>query len=234
MIVGIIGGVGSGKSITVVKEIIDKGKPCFVNFDVKCKNKNIIRLKTSDVVSIDEEVSPRGKKTYKYSVNWEFWKKAQQKFPQGFDIYIDEIHNIINSRRAMTKFNQFFNQWLAQIRKIFGQQENNNLYMISQRISGIDIGSRELVDTIIFTTAIKHFYTDKKTGARYKVLDNKKRQIVDVMKHYFIGEECLNAFMDFKYNGSKTYTGRSLFRANKYFDYYNSYQIIEFGNDLYL
>ena len=90
-----VGGVGQGKTVTAVKEILHRKETCFSNFNVKCPY--MTRLKKEHIISYEEQ---EGKKKPKMCVNWKFWKDETEK--GGFDVYIDEAHNIMNSRRAMS------------------------------------------------------------------------------------------------------------------------------------
>lgn len=186
MIKLIIGGIGSGKTLSVVKEIMDRNQNSFVNFSVK--HKKAERLKISHLITEEKEISSRGKVTSKKAVNWEFWRQMSK---ENFDIYLDEVHNILHSRMAMHKFNILLSTWLSQIRKMLGSSERNHLYMITQRLNGIDISARHLAGEIIYCK---------------KVVEGDK---VWIMKFYFRGTYCVDNFEMFM-EGHKTYDYRTL------------------------
>ena len=144
MIYIIIGGVGQGKSLTMVKEVLEnslKGQRAFVNFSTK-RIQNVKRLKFQHFIKIDQEVSERGKVTTTKSINYDFWKEQFRKGP--FSIYIDELHNIFSSRRAMSKNSVLLMQFFAQIRKILQDREDCHLYCITQKLMRVDPAIREM------------------------------------------------------------------------------------------
>jgi len=128
MIIILLGGIGSGKSLSAVKEIIDTNQYALTNFNLM-GIKNFHRIKFADIIK-------KEKKGLK--VNWEFWEDVRRKH-KNYSIYLDEIHNIIHSRRAMSKTNILMSKWVSQIRKILSDSPNNHLYLISQTMRKIDV-----------------------------------------------------------------------------------------------
>ena len=112
MLIITVGQKGSGKTLWIIREIMkNKHKTSYVNFNLKQKAKReikaaggkLIRLKYEHLIkqtpkTFDKDGKP---KTYTYDVNWEFWQQA--KTNHQISIYIDEAHNIINSRASMIK-----------------------------------------------------------------------------------------------------------------------------------
>ncbi len=138
MIIIILGGIGSGKTLSAVKEIVDNDQFCLTNF--KLKNvKNYHRMKISDILIKDEK---------KYRVNWKFWEDMRKKHKR-YSIFLDEIHNIIHARRSMSSVNIRMSQWVSQIRKILADHPTNHLYLISQTARKIDIDFRDLAQIVI-------------------------------------------------------------------------------------
>ena len=80
MIIAILGNIGEGKSLSIVREIIQKKQYAFVNFNLK-NLKNQHRIKFNDVIIPAEKLKD-------YRVNWEFWNDVRKKNPI-FSIYID-------------------------------------------------------------------------------------------------------------------------------------------------
>jgi len=149
LILAIIGGVGSGKSVSGVKFMMDRKHPLFTNFKIRNKE-HIKRLKYAMLFKeIVTEVTARGKEIKKFVLNWDFWKE-QIKNSNGFDIVIDEIHNIFNARRSMSKENILLQQWVAQIRKILAGDEKCHFVCISQKLERIDVSLRDLIGGIVF------------------------------------------------------------------------------------
>lgn len=211
MIKLIIGGIGSGKSVTAIKEIVDRKNRVFCNFAVDLPN--AIRLKESDIVeSKCIGYKKDGTPNLTYSINWDFWNKQRK---AKFDIIIDEVHNVLHSRRSMTKWNTLVSMWLSQIRHLLDSDEKNHLYLISQRVDAIDISARELAGEIIYIS---------------KQVIGKK---VWIKKTYFKGVYCLDKFRQFQI-GEKTYDYKTYFMANPYFRFYDTREIIPFGEDVYL
>lgn len=139
VIICIFGGIGSGKTLTAVKTIVQSGDYCLTNF--KLKHIKHHRIKYSDIII-------KGEKKEDWHVNWEFWDNIR-KNNKNFSIYIDEIHNIIHSRNSMSKSNILMSKWVSQIRKILQDNPNQHLYIISQSIRKIDVDFRELASVFI-------------------------------------------------------------------------------------
>ena len=232
MIKLIIGGIGTGKSISIVKEIIDRDRKCFVNFTVKFNKAERLKLDmiTHDVI---KGYDSKNRPIIKQEVNWDFWNQLKNN-GEEFDIYIDEAHNVANSRRSMSNQNKNFNDWLAQIRKILGSSEKSNLYIITQRINGIDISLRQLCHEIIYMKKIE-LGIDIDTP----ILEHGKRKIkylpvVLIFKYNFMGEFAYENFVNYLESNLKSYSYRSYFLANKFYKYYDSYELIDFGNGVYV
>ncbi len=138
MIIIILGGIGSGKTLSAVKEIIDNKQFCLTNFKLK-NTRNYHRLKVSDILLKEEN---------KFRVNWEFWESMRKKH-KNYSIFLDEIHNIIHARRSMSNVNIQMSKWVSQIRKILSDHPTNHLYLISQTIRKIDVDFRDLAQIII-------------------------------------------------------------------------------------
>ena len=141
MIICLVGGIGSGKTLSVVKEIVTSNNYPITNF--RLKNVNYHRLKYSDLIT---EVTDDKKKTLK--VNWLFWENLRKKH-KFFSIYLDEAHNLIGSRASMSKRNQLLSNWISQIRKILSDNPFNHIYIITQNPRRIDINFRELTQVVI-------------------------------------------------------------------------------------
>lgn len=140
IIITIIGGIGSGKTLSVAKIIKDNPDNYpITNFNLKGIDHH--RLKYSDLITDDDE-------TKKQNVNWDFWENIKKK-RKNFSIYLDEAHNIIGSRQSMSKSNQLMSRWVSQIRKIMSDSPVNHLYIITQKPRRIDVNFRELTQVVI-------------------------------------------------------------------------------------
>jgi hypothetical protein len=213
LIIAIVGDVGSGKSLAMARNIsMHRKKVAFVNFQTH-ELDNCFRLKKTDIVIQD------GKKCF---VNWDFWKLTMKKF-KDFDIYLDEIHNLFPHRRGMTNYSVEGLKWLAQIRKILGQSEKNNLYICSQVIEHIDASWRRLLHGII--------YCEKMTK---QGRDNVERVYIKlytfIKKHGVTAEKRFSAFV----GGMRSWNYPvRFFCGNAYFKYYDSYGLV-MGEDVWL
>jgi len=190
MIIILLGGIGSGKSLSAVKEIIDTNQYALTNFNLM-GIKNFHRIKFADIIK-------KEKKGLK--VNWEFWEDVRRKH-KNYSIYLDEIHNIIHSRRAMSKTNILMSKWVSQIRKILSDSPNNHLYLISQTMRKIDVDFRDLAQIIIWC---------KKIIRRNRV---------------FIKQYWFNGFDSFVME--RKYLTRG-FLGNRYFKYYKTGEMVTF------
>jgi len=221
MIIIIVGSVGSGKTTTAAKFIINRPYMTYTNFDVQNYDK-FKRLKETDI--LDETVTETKKdgspKKTKLGVNWEFWKEASK---QPFDIALDEIQNIAGSRRGMSNRNICINEWISQIRKILGQNEKNNLYCITQRPLAIDIHIRELAHMWILCEK-KKFPLKIKTTMANKT--TKQLPATFIIQRYFKTVEQLRLYQESGIDRSFT---KRWFKANDFYKYFNSYEMIQFG-----
>ena len=231
-----MGNVGSGKSLSAVRTIYERKQETFCNFAVKLPN--VIRLKRSHIIA--EEVTNTlrtGKEVKQKSVNWQFWN-AFVKQHQGFDMVIDELHNVAHSRMAMTKNNVLFTMWFSQIRKLLGTSERNHIILISQKLSRIDVAFRDLVDTVVYCRKIELPYSMKTLVRSNGRLVEKDIPLTLIVQYTFTGEMAVENYYVFRDNPGMARKCRlykkSWFVANTYFQYYDSYEIIDFGDDSYL
>jgi hypothetical protein len=142
LIITVLGGIGSGKTLSVVKELADSKNFAFTNFNLKSSlKKKYRRIHVDDVII-------RGEKRKDDRINWEFWDDMKKEH-KNFSIYLDEVHNLIHSRSSMSKTNILMSKWVSQIRKITSDSPNNHLYLISQTLRKIDVDFRELSQVFI-------------------------------------------------------------------------------------
>lgn len=214
-IIVFVGGVGSGKSVSVVREMLLRNKACHVNFRTHNIGR-VTRLKVSHIVKKDDKG--------RMSVNYDYWKEQQ---PMG-DIYIDEVHNLVHSRAAMSSFNRLASMWVSQIRKVLGQDEHNHLYLITQKPQRLDVAFRDLTSYWVHCSK-------KELSHSIPTLDwrgNKKNiQATAVVHRIFDSLEALNLYDVSKIDQS---VRRRWFLANRYFKYYDSYRMVEFGSEEFI
>jgi len=252
MIKAIIGGVGSGKSLSLTKTLIDNAQLTYSNFSVN--SDNVRRLKKSNIIDTKVEYGTRGAEKQVSFINWDFWNSVGEPFNLAFD----EVHNVLHSRQSMTKWNTLMSIWFSQIRKILDNDEKHHMYLISQKIERIDVALRDLLHVITscqcyhqmdvngrYMTVTKTKYHEK---YREKYPLRKMRTLVTingkkvykmlpvtwVRQFHFRGDRALTKYDRWAYGGEKTYDKSSFFLGNPYFKYYDSYELIKFGDDVYL
>ena len=74
MIIGVIGGIGSGKSVYATKKIVESPFHNFINFNVV--SPNVTRIKKDHIVK-SEVIGQKknGKDIIENSVNFSYWNK---------------------------------------------------------------------------------------------------------------------------------------------------------------
>jgi len=218
MIIAIVGTVGSGKTLSVVRKILRRKQLTFCNFSVNCDN--VVRLKQEHIVNeVVVGQKKNGDDVKEKRINWDFWNDTIS-VHDGFDIVLDEVHNIIHSRLSMSKNNVLMTMWFSQIRKILGTSERNHIFLITQKLSRIDVAFRDLLDVVIYCK--KEVRGDR----------------VFIHQFVFRGDNCLDDFYVFRANPKlarnlKMYR-RNFFCANSYFPFYDSYELVRFGESAYL
>ncbi len=183
MIIIILGGIGSGKTLTAVKNIVDTRNFAFTNFRLKNLRGKYKRIEYSDVINKDEQ-------NKKAVVNWGFWSDVKKNY-KDYSIFLDEIHNIAHSRRSMSTTNILLSKWLSQIRKILQDSPTNHLFLISQTERKIDVDFKELAQVII---SCKKFQVGKNVYIRNNYYNS--------MENYYANRRTL----------SKVFKGNKYFR----------------------
>lgn len=229
MIKGIVGGIGSGKTLAMVKEIKSQNMPCYVNFNIK--DKDSIRLKVSHIIKKDIiKVKKDGTPIYEQQINWDYWNKAKG---EPFSIFLDEFHNIMHSRQSMTKQSILLSKWISQIRKVLSDSKIAHLYLVSQKMSRIDVAARDLMGEIIKVTK-----KELPTKIPTLVMENNKLvkkmlPKIYIVKSHFIGDYASEKFESYEYgNGKPDY--KTYFLANNFYKYYDTYELIDFGESEYI
>lgn len=228
MIKLIVSEPGEGKTAAMMKDILRFSEDtCFVNWKTYGLP-NCVRLKTDHIFrEVEKSDGKMGK-----AVNWDFWTNAIKKHG-GFHIFMDEIQQIVHSRRSSSGFNTLFSQWISQIRKVTGSNENKHFYAVSQRMHNIDPAIRDLA-TVVIVPSKKQGYSVptviRSEGKRY-IRDIPRTQI---RLTYFTGADCVSKYEHWKMSGLKIYDFRTMFWANGYFKYYDAYEFGDFGNMEYL
>lgn len=219
----ILGGVGSGKSLLATKYALKRDNHLFLNYKIRTPNNT--RIKVQHIIDSADK---------KPHVNWDYWNAAVKKHG-GFDIIIDEIHNVMHARRAMSRQNVIMSQWISQIRKVTGDNEHYDFLCISQAFERIDVAVRDLAYEIIICKKVE--LTQNVMTTIYK---NGKKMVVAlpvtlIFLTYFTGDNCKDNYMIWKATKNKRFVSKqSYFYANPYFKFYDSYELLSFGEDEYL
>ena len=231
MIAVMSGGVGSGKTLSAV-HYASLSDNVMTNFGLK-GHPNYTRLKMDHLIEETSELPPGCRKEQvTRKVNWAFWNLNRE-----CDVFLDEIHNIMNSRTSMSKQNILLSEWMSQIRKIWGSTgdvnmlrflqrmpnnlfnkafplviaQSRNLWFITQKARKLDVNAKDLAHLYIQCEKLE--------------IDDK----VIIMNNVWIGDDNHDAIEMYEI-GMKP--KRCMFLGNKYFDKYDSYEII--GADGYL
>ena len=168
MIIIYVGGIGSGKTVSAVRDIMNSKSFPYTGFGLKHIKHH--RLRFEDIIT--SETNKQGK-LFPVDVNWEFWKSARKEH-ENFSIYLDEAHNIISSRNSMSKRNKLFSNWISQIRKILYSSENNHIHIISQTARKLDVNFKELCHIFV---ECKSITIGKKVIVKQKFYDGEENFI---------------------------------------------------------
>lgn len=155
MIIIYLGRMGSGKTSSCVRDIInnEEDKITFSNIIIKKKNKNVIQINRGMIIKKDVVGYTReGKEKAVLSLNSDFWKEQREKY-KSLNVVLDEAHAIgFESRRSMSKENLILNDFVALLRRILGEAEGSsgNLILITQLGNRLDNRLRELANNVIY------------------------------------------------------------------------------------
>ncbi len=206
----------------------------------RLKVENIIEEYIAGTENMDKEaiekmlaVSKR-KPIFKKRLNWDFWNDLIDK-REDWDIALDEVHNLVHSRMSMTKNNVLLSVWISQIRKILGNSKKNHIYLVTQKLDRLDVAFRDLTHTIVYCEKIEHkttIATITRDGGRKQIRQLPKTFII---QYYFIGEQAVARYRQFTMTRDKSlYDKRTFFIGNPYFQFYDSFSLVRFGERVYL
>lgn len=186
---------GTGKTLSVVKEAylrhLKEKTKVYSNFPLN--QIDHVLLKIDDFI---KTVPQEGKKKDKYEVNWDFWKKVKEEHAesgQPYDLIWDEAHSFgLNSRRSMSGPNLCFSQWIAQSRKMLGEQKGNNMYFISQVLDKVDKDVRDLADEVWLISKVKTKTRTVHIVKTWRAVGGYSAFHIFMMKRNPDGSPCLN------------------------------------------
>ena len=224
----ILGLPGSGKTLSAVKMVMKSKEYCLTNFNVR--KEKVERLKIQDVIRHEENKKGEMRPV---AVNWDHWRGLIKKY-SGFDVFIDELHQIMHSRSSMTKRNILMAQWVAQIRKVTGENERFDFVCISQELERIDIAVRDLAYHVIHCKKM----TDERRIPTTIYRKGRKVTVdlpaVWVINTHFVGDGAVARYSRWRLQNVKTYNYRTYFKGNRFMQYYDSYELVDFGEGEYL
>lgn len=189
MIIIITGDIGSGKSATMTYHALKRmatGFTVFTNFTLKPPKDLKGRWKLLDPNTFDD---------------FDYWKGQLE---GKVCIMIDEIHNVIDARRAMSRKNIKTTHWLAQIRKVLKGHSTNHLICATQYLRQVDIRIRDLAQRMMECRFIK----------------GRTREEDTVINTHFAKD----------FNGDFAYVKRTAFNPSFIYRYYDTYELIDFGS----
>ena len=154
MIRMMLGNVGSGKTASMVREMVlnDDEKITFSNIILKGKGVKKKNVQITREMIFENRImgyKKSGEAITKLFLNVEFWKTIKEKYPNGINVVIDEAHTLMNSRRVMCKENVIMNDFMSLLRRILGDGDGyGELVLITQLGRRLDVNARELATAV--------------------------------------------------------------------------------------
>lgn len=242
----VIGNVGSGKTLSIVRELMLNPSQRVTYTNIETKKIPNTKLITPEMLIKKEQIGEKrdGTPTYKMELNVEFWKNLPDKH---INVVIDEAHTLVNARKAMSKVNILMGDWLALIRRILGQSPAGygELTLITQLINRVDIIAREMATNVRFV--VGHFdkhckhcgYSWKETSETPEphhacpqcTWYNIERKNFSIEIWHFSN---ITNYLNFKEFGMHTYHRHYIIRdVEQYFKHYNTVQWNSLLSELY-
>jgi hypothetical protein len=221
----ILGNIGSGKTITAVQMMAQTNHKIFTN--IRNRLPNTIPLEYGMIVKFEQIGQKKdGTPIMKKDVNWQFWKDAIAQYDK-FSVYIDELHNILMARRPNQNIEMI--KWIAQIRKLTGSSEETDLVAVSQELSRVDVALRDLCAHVIYCEKFEKPLMVKTECYQKGKLIKKFVPLTYIINYHFTGHNCVQRYWRFRELGEKTYNRRAWYLCNEYMKFYDTYQIVDFG-----
>ena len=141
------GNIGSGKTASCVREMMQRTYMKTYSNILTNKLTNNIVIKRDMLIKKEFIKQVKEKNIYAESFNENYWKEVIKK-DKNVNVIIDEAHTIYNSRRAMSKQNIIFSDFLAMLRRIIGNDAMSNLILVSQLSRRLDPIVKEMANNI--------------------------------------------------------------------------------------
>jgi DNA-directed RNA polymerase subunit RPC12/RpoP len=240
-----LGNVGSGKSLSCIREMVMEPDETYFS-NIKTKSKGVAAIKSNHIISREmlikkdvKIIKKNGEVTYNLSFNKEQWVEHKEKYGK-FNIVLDEFHTLMSARGFSTKQNRIMGDFLALIRKICSDSTGDStLTLISQLDNRIDVIARDMATEVRYhiclydkiCTKCGAYWTEHSELApfqKHKKCPNCSSKMLRksnfrLIVHYF---DSMASYKDWKYIGidSKIQT-KIIEGISEYFGYYDTYQM---------
>jgi hypothetical protein len=251
-----LGNIGSGKTVSAVKEMVDNvDNRKFYTDIIPTKQRltpQIVQLNPDMMVikQLKRTLKHRDGKTedvYDYKLNDQFWLDRRN---EKKSIVIDECHKYMDARRSYSKVNKLFNDFLALARRIVeDSQGGGNMIFITQLGRRADVILREMAHEVKYHKCWYHKtckscgahwqeHSDMPDGARFHVCP--ACHGYDLVKHGHVIEVfCFDSIKTFQLwdefgkNTQMFYKRYFISDITNYFKYYDTHQWSNMFGTLY-
>jgi len=250
-----LGNVGSGKTISVVRELVESNSDsnCLMTYsNIVTKQKGKFKLNNNITITRDMLIKKDlirtmrdGTPIYKSKFNKDFWVEAKNKY-KAFNVVIDEAHTVMNARKSMSKQNAVAGDFLALIRKVCNNPNTNaTLTLISQLDNRIDVIAREMATEVRYHICMYEVRCNKCSvywTEHSEMMDDDKPKKCPrcnhngltkynhrLIVHYF---ENMKQYQDWKYTGINSIKKTKMVEGiAEYFPFYDTYQLDDLISD---
>ena len=147
-----VGNIGSGKTASAVRDLLHNrtGRLVYSNIVTKSlPNNKVIKPSMIYEKVLVKEVKKRDgtfEPVYDYKLNDGYWRSIKE----PISVVIDEAHQIMNSRRSMTKKNIIITDWIALLRRVLGGADKGygELVLITQLPRRLDTIARDMASQV--------------------------------------------------------------------------------------
>lgn len=245
-----LGALGSGKTACEVRNVVLNPYRMKTYSNIRMIDvADNIPLKADMIMKKDIVDYHKNKKSgqlepvYKMKLNIEFWTKLTE----PINLIIDEAHNILNSRRSMSKANIILTDFLALTRRILGENTSGygDLVLITQLPYRLDSIARDMATRVDYhichwakvCTICKYSFTESTEAPEEAKLCPKcnshklvkTNHIIEVYR--FAG---IQAYQNWSILRQPSYYRHYLIKdIEKYFGKYNSFDIYDLFEGFY-
>lgn len=231
----VLGNLGSGKTASIVRNMVSITTPIYTN--IRTKKLSHVHVITPDMLIQDKVIGHKrnGEEIIKKSFNKQFWQETVEE-KGNLHIVLDEFHLMMDARRPSSTINKIMADFLAMGRRVaqHNPTQQGSLTLITQLERRIDIVSKEMATNVQWTRAHKQrtcscgfsrwvtnedpiqYYT-----CSYCKKNTKESQILIEVWLF----TSYRAFELFYYGNKKTYYYHGFIKdIHKYFSLYNTVQ----------